>query len=72
MFQIAKNAEGPPRPAFASPLARDFLDCCLRYDPHARPSAGDLLRHPFVTGAGAPVTSSVDGASNARGGGGKP
>lgn len=48
MFQIAKSSTGPPRPANASPSALDFLDCCLRVDPLGRPSAAQLLQHPWL------------------------
>lgn len=48
MFQIAKNVDGPPRPEHITDLARDFLDKCLEYDPKQRPTAAELLHHPFV------------------------
>jgi len=48
MFQIAKTTTGPPRPTNASAAALSFLDCCLRVDPHDRPSASQLLQHPWI------------------------
>ena len=34
-----------------SPEFLDFLDCCLNTDPEARPTATELLNHPFLTRA---------------------
>jgi serine/threonine protein kinase len=48
MFQIVKSTSGPPRPKTASPLGLDFLDKCFAYDPKDRPSATQLLQHPWV------------------------
>lgn len=31
-----------------SPDAKDFLACCLTWDPSKRPSAGELLSHPWL------------------------
>jgi serine/threonine protein kinase len=31
-----------------SPDAKDFLACCLTWDPTKRPSAGELLSHPWL------------------------
>ncbi|GAA6034366.1 hypothetical protein JCM8097_002690 [Rhodosporidiobolus ruineniae] len=48
LFLIPKNP--PPTlddPRFSKPF-RDFISLCLQRDPLARPSAKDLLRHPFV------------------------
>ena len=33
-----------------SEVFRDFIDLCLQKDPKARPSAKDLLEHPFLYG----------------------
>ena len=37
-----------PPPGAASPELRDFLAQCMRKDPWQRPTAEQLLRHPFV------------------------
>lgn len=50
MFAIAKTAEGPPRPTNVSASALDFLNRCLAQEPRERPTATELLRHPFVAG----------------------
>jgi len=36
------------KPEEYSPEMSDFLSCCLQKDPGARPSATDLMSHPFV------------------------
>ncbi|KAJ4775514.1 protein kinase family protein [Rhynchospora pubera] len=47
LFKIGKG-ERPPIPTTLSNAARDFIDRCLQVDPEKRPSATDLLKHPFV------------------------
>jgi len=36
-------------PAFLSPMIADFLSLALKRDPHLRPSAAELLQHPWIT-----------------------
>eukprot|EP00798_Chlamydomonas_sp_ICE-L_P030644 gene30644-35659_t len=59
MFSIAKEEQGPPRPAGVSDLALDFLNKCLQYDPKQRPSATEMLQHNWVA---APEVSRKDAA----------
>lgn len=40
----------PAIPETLSASAADFLGLCLQRDPHQRPSAQQLLRHPWVAG----------------------
>ncbi|KAK9767274.1 mitogen-activated protein kinase kinase kinase [Basidiobolus ranarum] len=39
--------QGPPYPENLTDDARDFLDKCLTIDPDERPTASELLAHPF-------------------------
>ena len=48
MYAIVNGKNGPPRPEGISDLARSFLDQCLQYDPSKRPTASQLLEHPWV------------------------
>lgn len=43
----------------ASPLLKDFLRVSLQADPELRPSADDLLAHPFIQEKAGPVTCLV-------------
>ena len=45
---LSKLKEPPPYPETISQSMRSFLDQCFQINPHKRPSAFDLLCHPFV------------------------
>lgn len=47
LFRIGKG-EPPPVPTSLSPDARDFILQCLQVNPNDRPTAAELLNHPFV------------------------
>ncbi|KAJ3695932.1 hypothetical protein LUZ60_001309 [Juncus effusus] len=47
LFKIGRG-ERPPIPATLSEDARDFIDKCLQVNAGNRPSAVDLLKHPFL------------------------
>ncbi|KAF9974074.1 signal transducing kinase of the PAK, partial [Actinomortierella ambigua] len=52
LYLIATN--GTPQlqhPEKVSPDFKDFLDKCLEVDPEKRPTATELLRHPFIVKA---------------------
>ncbi|KAL6899777.1 hypothetical protein ACP4OV_006435 [Aristida adscensionis] len=48
MFKISNSKEIPEIPASFSKEGKDFLSLCLKRDPAQRPSATQLLGHPFV------------------------
>nr|GLL43718.1 mitogen-activated protein kinase kinase kinase NPK1-like [Ipomoea trifida] len=50
LFHIGTTKSHPPIPEHLSPEAKDFLLKCLQKEPNLRPTASDLLQHPFVTG----------------------
>ncbi|KAI7875813.1 Pkinase-domain-containing protein [Lichtheimia hyalospora FSU 10163] len=47
LYSLGKY-KSPPIPEDAPDLAKDFLNQCFIIDPEARPTAADLLVHPFV------------------------
>ncbi|KAL2506776.1 Mitogen-activated protein kinase kinase kinase 3 [Abeliophyllum distichum] len=50
LFYIGTTKSHPPIPEHLSAEAKDFLLKCLQKEPDLRPTASDLLKHPFVTG----------------------
>uniref|UniRef100_A0A0A9FL81 mitogen-activated protein kinase kinase kinase n=1 Tax=Arundo donax TaxID=35708 RepID=A0A0A9FL81_ARUDO len=46
MFKVLRA--DPPIPDNLSPEGKDFLRCCFTRDPALRPTASNLLKHPFV------------------------
>ncbi|CAM0903382.1 unnamed protein product [Alopecurus aequalis] len=48
MFKIGNSKELPPIPDHLSEQAKDFIRKCLQRDPSQRPSAMELLQHPFI------------------------
>ncbi|OMO61224.1 hypothetical protein CCACVL1_23655 [Corchorus capsularis] len=50
LFHIGTTKSHPPIPEHLSFEAKDFLLKCLQKEPGFRPSASELLQHPFVTG----------------------
>ncbi|KAJ0501595.1 putative mitogen-activated protein kinase kinase kinase STE-STE11 family [Helianthus annuus] len=71
LFYIGTTKSHPPIPDQLSFEAQDLLLKCLHKEPELRPSASDLLQHPFVTGksqqhslVGTPTTESVEALSS--------
>ncbi|XP_023747618.1 mitogen-activated protein kinase kinase kinase ANP1 [Lactuca sativa] len=54
LFYIGTTKSHPPIPDNLSFEAQDLLLKCLHKEPEMRPSASDLLQHPFVTGKSQP------------------
>ncbi|XVF38159.1 hypothetical protein REPUB_Repub20aG0076000 [Reevesia pubescens] len=50
LFHIGTTKSHPPIPEHLSFEAKDFLLKCLQKEPGLRPTASDLLQHPFVIG----------------------
>ncbi|KAJ7567983.1 hypothetical protein O6H91_01G014500 [Diphasiastrum complanatum] len=48
MFKIGNSKEIPSIPSYLSKDGQDFLKLCLQRKPGDRPSAAQLLEHPFV------------------------
>ncbi|XP_064986040.1 mitogen-activated protein kinase kinase kinase 1-like [Musa acuminata AAA Group] len=47
LFRIGRG-EQPPIPSYLSRDAQDFISQCVKLNPSDRPSASQLLEHPFV------------------------
>uniref|UniRef100_A0A3Q7HEA7 Protein kinase domain-containing protein n=1 Tax=Solanum lycopersicum TaxID=4081 RepID=A0A3Q7HEA7_SOLLC len=61
LYQIGKG-EPPAVPNSLSEDARDFINHCLQVDPSARPTATQLLEHPFLVAFSSTLTN-VKGTS---------
>jgi len=48
MFKIGNSKELPTIPDHLSNEGKDFVRKCLQRNPYDRPSASELLDHPFV------------------------
>ncbi|KAL5214435.1 hypothetical protein ABZP36_003587 [Zizania latifolia] len=48
MFKIRNSKELPPIPDHLSEQGKDFIRKCLQRDPSQRPTAVELLQHPFM------------------------
>lgn len=50
MFHIGISEQHPPLPNASelSPLGTDFIEQCFELDPSERPSAVELLEHPWL------------------------
>jgi mitogen-activated protein kinase kinase 3 len=44
-----RNSKHQRQPCKLSPEFRDFIERCMYKDPMRRPSAADLMRHPFIS-----------------------
>ncbi|KAI5063786.1 hypothetical protein GOP47_0020456 [Adiantum capillus-veneris] len=53
LFKV-KSGELPPLPQHLSPEGKDFIQRCLNMVPKDRPTASELLQHPFVLNAVTP------------------
>lgn len=50
MFKAAFSKDTPKIPENLSEAGKDFLQKCLQRDPNSRPTATQLMDHPFVRG----------------------
>ncbi|TVU14900.1 hypothetical protein EJB05_38397 [Eragrostis curvula] len=48
VFKIGNSKELPPIPDHLSERCKDFIRKCLQRDPSQRPTAVELLQHPFI------------------------
>ena len=65
VVQAIQDSPTPTLPGGFDPLIQDFLDLCLAKDPSDRPSASELLLHPFLKKFDA--SSALGGGGESRG-----
>ncbi|MCO5569927.1 hypothetical protein L7F22_023641 [Adiantum nelumboides] len=53
LFKV-KKGELPPMPDHLSPEGKDFVCRCLKFDAKDRPTASELLQHPFMSRMSSP------------------
>ncbi|XP_010545657.1 PREDICTED: mitogen-activated protein kinase kinase kinase YODA-like [Tarenaya hassleriana] len=66
MFKIGNSKELPEIPDHLSEEGKDFVRQCLQRNPANRPSAAELLEHPFVRNAGQPLERPITSAEPAE------
>ena len=64
MFKVM-NSRDVPIPDTLSPIGQDFVRLCLQRDPAKRPSASQLLCHPYMQ-LDSPMTSNGATLSQVR------
>ena len=57
MYHVANTNDPPPMPDTISDQLRSFLHLCFQRNPEQRPSAEELLAHPFVSSVAADFAS---------------
>lgn len=66
MFKIGNSKELPPIPEYLSEDGKNFVRLCLQRNPLQRPTAAQLLEHPFVKNA-APLERPIVSAETSDG-----
>jgi serine/threonine protein kinase len=57
IFHIGSSNESPLIPSTLSEIGQDFVRKCLIRNPDQRPSARELLKHPFIVGDNSQINS---------------
>lgn len=72
MFHIGIATKHPPLPEKGelSELGIDFIECCLDIDPLKRPSAAELMEHPWILEFSQQIANEMNLHNGGGGGGG--